>query len=244
MKNTDVYDPDLNPVLEAATNEELAVLHDILLSKTSEGLSGQDAYEEHYPNHREYADLIAEELRDFGGNTLVNIFRREGPSYREIVCDVADKIDAPHSDDWEVAWIEHAVMARILEKAFEQMSEVEKRAVLEIARHEHGAEANYHKMFEAVFRAGGHRSLQLMELVRDALVENLLGRGLQVAANVVLGRALGVLLGPIGWAVSGFAAVIQIAGPSYKVTLPSVANVAYVRGRLKDEASATVGGEG
>ena len=80
MKNTDVYDPDLNPVLEAASNEELEVIHDILLNKTLEGLSGQDAYKEHYPNHREYADLIAEELRDFGGNTLVNIFRQEGPS--------------------------------------------------------------------------------------------------------------------------------------------------------------------
>ena len=242
MKNTDVYDPDLNPVLEAATNEELKVVHDILLSKTSEGLSGQDAYEEHYPNHREYADLIAAELRDFGGNTLVNIFRREGPSYKEIVCDVADKIDAPHDDDWEVASIEHSVMARVLEKAFEKMSKAEKRAVLHIARHEDGG-GNYHEMFQAVFRSGGHRSQQLMAVVRDALVENLLGRGLQVAANVVLGRALGALLGPIGWAVTGFAAVIQIAGPSYKVTLPSVANVAYVRGRLNNEASATAGDE-
>lgn len=36
--------------------------------------------------------------------------------------------------------------------------------------------------------------------------------------------SLDSLLGPIGWAVTGFAAVIQIAGPSYKVTLPGVAN--------------------
>lgn len=242
MKNTDVDDPDLNPVLEAATNDELEVIHDILLNKTSEGLSGHDAYEEHYPNHREYADLIAEELRDFGGNTFVNIFRREGPSYKEIVCDVADKIDAPHNDDWEVAAIEHSVMARVLEKAFEKMSKAERRAVLHVARQEDGTE-NHHEMFQAVFRSGGYRSQQLMRVVRDALVENVLGRGLQVAANVVLGRALGALLGPIGWAVTGFAAVIQIAGPSYKVTLPCVANVAYVRGRLKNEASATAGDE-
>lgn len=235
MKNTDVYDPDLNPVLEAASNEELEVIHDILLSKTSEGLSNEDAYKEQYPNHREYADLIAKELRDFGGNTLVNIFRQQGPSYREIVCDVADKIDAPHSDEWEVALVEHSVMARVLEKAFEKMSKAERRAVLHIARRENGEDGNYHELFRAVFRAGGRESQELMQVVRDALVENLLGRGLQVAANVVLGRALGTLLGPIGWAVTGFVAVIQIAGPSYKVTLPGVANVAYVRGRLKLE---------
>ena len=33
---------DLNPVLEAASNEELEPIHDILLSKTSEGLTAED----------------------------------------------------------------------------------------------------------------------------------------------------------------------------------------------------------
>ena len=232
---TDAYDPDLNPVLEAASNEELGVIHDILLTKTSEGLSNAVRYKEYYPNHREYADLIAEELRDFGGNTLVNIFRGEGPSYKEIVCDVADKIDAPHRREWKIAQVEHSVMARVLEKAFEEMSKAERRSVLHaVGLTEDRDDENYHELFQTVFHGGGRRSQELMEIVRDALVENLLGRGLQVAANVVLGRALGALLGPIGWAVTGFVAVIQIAGPSYKVTLPSVANVGCIRQRMRD----------
>ena len=134
--------------------------------------------------------------------------------------------------------IEYSIMARVLEKAFEKMSKAERQAVLHVARRADGDEGNYQELFQATFLSGGRESQELMKLVRDALVENVLGRGLQVAANVIGARALAALLGPIGWAVSAFAAVIQIAGPSYKVTLPSVANVAYIRGRLKDEGQA------
>lgn len=135
---------------------------------------------------------------------------------------------------WDIALIEYSIMARVLEK----MSKAERQAVLHVARRAGGDEGNYHELFQATFLAGGRDSQELMKLVRDALVENVLGRGLQVAANVIGARVLAALLGPIGWAVSAFAAVIQIAGPSYKVTLPCVANVAYIRGRLKEEAGA------
>ena len=97
MKNTTVFDENLNPVLELSDNEDLEPLVKYLKQKFSEQLTNTDAYIKHYPEHEKYADLIAKELRDMGGNSFANTFRREGPEYHEIVCDVADKLKAPYN---------------------------------------------------------------------------------------------------------------------------------------------------
>ena len=59
VSNTDVYDDDLNPVLMRASDDELGVLHDIIMTKLSETLSIQDVYKRYYPAHSKYSDLIA-----------------------------------------------------------------------------------------------------------------------------------------------------------------------------------------
>ena len=87
--NTVAFDPNLNPVIDAASNDELDVLHALIKTKLSETLSIQEAYKKHYPDHQKYADLIAREIRDFGGNSVANVVRGKGPAYHDIVCDVA-----------------------------------------------------------------------------------------------------------------------------------------------------------
>ena len=233
MSNTDIYDEDLNPVLDhdATTNEDLAVLHDIVMSKLSETLSIEDAYKRHYPDHKAYADLIAKEIRDFGGNSLVNVFRRQGPPYIEVVCDVAKAVKAPFSRADTIDQIESSILATVLAKAFDRMSEDEKAELLgQIGRPNWSASAAVSAAtFQAIFNAGGFASYRLMLVAVNALVRGAIGRGLPFAANAALMRVMGIAAGPVGWALTTLLAAFQFTSPSYKVTIPCVAYVAMLR---------------
>ena len=231
MNNTHVYDLDLNPVLEKASNEELGVIHDIVVQKMSEMLSIEPVYKQHYPDHAHYADLLAKEVRDFGGNTFVNMFRGEGPTYHEVVCDVAEALRAPFSRDQDITVIESSIMATILARALEEMTDEEKRAVLD-------ATGRANKAFlgpaavtvlQSIFRSGGFASYQLMLIVVNGVLKQTIGRGLSFAANAALTKAMSALVGPIGLAVSILLTLAQIAGPSFKVTIPCVVYVAMLR---------------
>jgi hypothetical protein len=45
-------------------------------------------------------------------------------------------------------------------------------------------------------------------------------------------RALGAVLGPIGWAVTGLWTLADLSAPAYRVTVPCVVQVAYIRQKL------------
>ncbi len=231
MLNTAIFDLDLNPVLDEASNEQLGILHDIIMEKWSEELSTHDAYKEHHPDHSQYADLIAKEIRDYGGNSFANLFRGEGPSYKELVCDVASRLKAPFSGNQDIAEIENSILATVLETAWDKMTEEEKRPVLDVVKQPNkswagGASA---LAFQAIFRAGGFASYQLTLIVVNAVVKGLIGRGLSLAANAAMMRVASVVTGPVGLALTSLWTVVQLAGPSYKVTIPAVVYVAMLR---------------
>jgi uncharacterized protein YaaW (UPF0174 family) len=234
MQNTSIFDHDLNPVLETASKDDLETLVDYLKTKISEDLTDHDAYKRYSPDHTKYADLIAKEVRDMGGNSFANVFRGEGPGYHEMVCDVASKIKAPHNKNKSVEDIENSILETILEKALSEMSDSEKAELLE----EMGGKAGLNKgaittaTFIAIFRAGGFYSYQLTLIIANQIARVILGRGLIFATNVTLVRAASILSGPIGWAISGIWAAIDIAGPAYKVTIPCVVHVAMLRKKL------------
>ena len=68
-----------------------------------------------------------------------------------------------------------------------------------------------------------------MLFVANAVVWAVLGRGLSLAVNAGLARALGVLTGPIGITLTALYTVYDIAGPAYRVTIPAVIYIAALR---------------
>ena len=234
MNNTAIFDRDLNPVLSLADNEDLDPLVLYLKTKISQFLTISDAYKENYPNHTKYADLIAKEIREMGGNSFVNTWRGQGPDYHEIVCDVASKLKAPHNKNQSVAEIENSILETILEKALDSMSESDKEQLL----NEIGGKAGLSKggittsAFIAIFRSGGFRSYQLTVIVANQIAKLILGSGLRIGTNATITKVASILSGPVGWAISGLWTAIDLAGPAYKVTIPCVIHIAMLRKKL------------
>lgn len=235
MKNTTVFDKDINPVLDISSDEDLAPLVEYLKTKLSETLTVHESYKLHEPSHSEYADLIAKEVRDMGGNSFANLFRGgEGPSYHEMVCDVATKIKAPFNKEKAIEDIENAILETILTKALDEMSDEDKQRLM----NEMGAKGGLSSggvatsAFIAIFRSGGFYSYQLTLIIANQIAKLILGRGLMLATNATLMRTASILTGPIGWAITGLWTAIDLAGPAYKVTIPCVIHIAMLRKKL------------
>ena len=234
MNNTAVFDKDLNPILSLANNDDLEPLVSYLKTKYSESLTVSAAYKSHNPNHSKYADLIAKEIRDMGGNSFVNTFRGEGPSYFEIVCDVASKLNAPYNKNKSISDIEDSILETILEKTLNKMSDADKEELMK----EMGGKAGFSKggittaAFITIFRAGGFRSYQLTLIIANQIARLILGSGFRLATNTAMVRAASILSGPIGWAITGLWTAVDLAGPSYKVTIPCVIQIAMLRKKL------------
>lgn len=84
-------------------------------------------------------------------------------------------------------------------------------------------------IFMAVFKAGGFKSYQLTLIIVNAVMRALLGRGLTFTGNAALTKGAAILTGPIGWAITGIWTAVDIAGTAYRVTIPAVIEIAYLR---------------
>jgi hypothetical protein len=122
------------------------------------------------------------------------------------------------------------------------MSEEERRELLRAMDLDPGLAAGAAVPAVAVIAGelGGFATYQLAVIVANAVARALLGRGLSFAAGAALTRALGVVLGPVGWIASGAWLAIDLAGPAYRKTVPAVIQVAALReaARVADEEAA------
>lgn len=235
---------------------DLDTLVEILTGKdktnATENLSQQSGYKTHYPNHIKYVDEIMEELQRFGGNTFVNYLIRfgEGVLYKEILCDVCDNLRVNYNKNSSVERIEGELFAKTLEKAIEQMEAKElEQIVKEINKGTNISSAlGFSKQaalvaMQVAIRAGGFTSYQLALIVANAVAKQVIGRGLTFAANAGLTRALSTLAGPIGWAITGLWTGVDLAGPAYRITIPAVIEVAYLRLRQSNTYNVFLTGE-
>ena len=72
---------------------------------------------------------------------------------------------------------------------------------------------------------GGSASINISIIVANTIARMIAGRALSIAAT----RGLSVLAGPIGIAITALLIIPIISGTAYRVTLPSVYHIAYMR---------------
>jgi uncharacterized protein YaaW (UPF0174 family) len=237
-------DNDLIPLLRASSSEDLGYLVEFIMKAVTRELDDDDAFKRQNPraiqdppildgDHTIYVDNIAAEIQKFGGNTIVNLMRGgKGVPYAELVRDVADKMDVSYGSSTDVGSIESQIQIKVMEKAYERMSEQERVDFLDAigADHAGGIPKVLPVMaVQAAIKLGGFAAYQLALIVANAVARQLIGRGLNLAANAALTRGMAALAGPIGWALTILWTIVDIAGPAYRVTIPCVLHVSFLR---------------
>lgn len=219
-------------------NSDLKLLSDYLTSdkdgdlRLTEELSMTDEYKKYYPHDMQkmYA-MIGEELQSFGGNTFANMFRGGGPSYKEILCDVCKRLKVNFNKSSSVDLIELNLLQKILIDSLEKMDSEELKALLkEVGRPNFtGTKESMIAALQIAIKMGGFKAYQIAVVVANAVAKFMFGRGLSIAGNAALTRALSIFAGPVGWIITGILTAIDIAGPAYRVTIPACIQVAYMR---------------
>lgn len=223
--------------LRYCDNDDLSILVKYLIYdenkklRTTEELTETEEYKKYGTNYNAYWSKIAAELQYFGGNTVLNAFRGYGVLYREILTDVCDKMDVSYNGKNSVTEMELYLLQKVLSKAIENMTEEELK---DIVKDVNIKTTGYTKQalvtsLQIAIKTGGFASYQIAVIVANAVAKIILGRGLTLATNAALTRAISVFAGPIGWIITGLWTAFDIAGPAYRVTIPAVIQVAYMR---------------
>lgn len=243
MANLPLREPDndLIPLLRVSESNDLGILVSYLHKTHNEDLSSIPEFKEQNPrakekiydgNHCLYADDIAAEIQRYGGNSFSNAFRGgKGVLYIEVLRDVADQLKVNYNSSSDAATIEGQIQVKVLSQAYEKMSEDERRALLkELGVGSVSIPAALPvAAIQGAIRLGGFAAYRMALIVANAIARAILGRGLSFGVNATLTRTIGVFAGPIGWAITAAWTLVDLAGPAYRVTIPCVLQVAYMR---------------
>ncbi len=142
----------------------------------------------------------------FGGNSFANLWRKSGPSYTEVVRDVAGKLKVKGVGSMELIELEEAMVQSILRQALEKSSGEDRRELEEILR---DAGLDKTKM-TALLNGSALSGLVVPAVARmilyrtstvivNSMAQQLLGHGLR-SAVVAGGTFAGACRRRAGWA--------------------------------------------
>ena len=233
-------DKDLE-FLQDCSSDDLSALVFILTkakdgaARLTEELTQEERYNQYYPDHSEYWDLIAAELQCFGANTFATIIRGgEGVLYRELLTDACNKMKVNYNSSASVEVIEMNLLMKILTDSIEEMDTEDLRKIVEdlnLKTTDLSKQAVIAAL-QAGVRFSGFFAYQMALIVANQVAKAVIGRGLSLAANAGLTRTISVFAGPIGWVLTGLWTAIDIAGPAYRVTIPCVIQIAFLRAKM------------
>ena len=238
------YDDDLE-FLESCKDEDLEILVNHLTkdkdgdARFTEELTMNENYKKYYPQHSKYWREIAAEIQCFGGNTFATMLRGgKGVVYKEVLCDVCDKLKVNYNKNSSCEMIEICLLQKVLIDTLDKMSPEERESLARELGMNNTSNITAQALtgsFQALFKLGGFKSYQILVIVANAISKALFGTGLQAATNAALTRVASILAGPIGWIITGLWTAVDIAGPAYRITIPAVFAVATLR--LKSKAN-------
>lgn len=224
MSEIDIQDDEaLVQLLLNADKDDIDLLIDYVTNTGKFGFSMSDSVKavlQDAKRQDEHDDetlrLLVRELQHFGGNTFVNLFRRNGVSYSEIVDDVTSHLKMKVPATASVEEKEALIIDCVFTSSWKKMSDDERSQILRD------------------MGINGSASMDIPVWQRAALVANSLaqttaGKVLPLIAGLGIGRVLGVLTGPVGLAITGLYTAYDISNPAFRVTLPCVVQIAWIR---------------
>lgn len=239
MPEIKLREPDINliPLIRECNNDELDNLIGYITKKgsVSSQIQTTKVYQKYNPDHVKYADEITAEIQKFGGNTITNIMRGgKGVFYKEIVCDVADKLKVNYNKKQDIDFIEQQILLKVLEKSWEKMSIDKKEALLKGIMADTKNINGYREfpmaiLQSAIIAGGGYVSYRLSLIVANAIARTTLQRGVSFATSAALSRWVTIFAGAVGWGITALWALFDVSGPAYRVTVPCVLHIAMLR---------------
>ncbi len=240
----------LRDVLKHADSKDLSILVDVITDKGEGRVSlASDVCKKLFDAKNQAPktlsmmyDVMATEIELFGGNSIANLFRGgKGVDYREILIDVAKHIKINFSEAAPSADIEIQILLKILEKSMDQMTAQERENLISELSGGSIVGGGVAAMagLQAAIRAGGFASYRVSLIVANTIARQFTGKGLQLAANAGIARGIGAFAGPVGWAITAIWTAYDLAAPAYRVTVPSVVLVAYMRQKALSESVPT-----
>ncbi len=238
---TVIQDPDLADVLGGGCDDDIKLLIDVITDggkgRVSLSSSVCDALNKAKDGNLGLYEraLVAEELSRFGGNSLMNLLRRgSGVPYKELLCDVASHVEVSMASMTDCAEIEMAIIAKMVERSLNDMSEEEKATFFASVGGSYttGMGPAAMAMLLASLASSRASSYGLAAMVASATMKSIVGRGVAFAGGATLGRGLAVLAGPLGWAITGIWTAFDLASPAYRVTVPCVIQIGYMRQKM------------
>lgn len=221
--------------LAKASNDDLLVLCDIVTKerdgsfRITETLSETRAYRRYYPTDiRKMLPELLHEFRLFGGNSVLNFFRGEGPEYFEILCDVASKCKvSSYRNAGCSETVEELLLGKIVREAFgklpdEKLSQLMQEVGAGVRRFSRRSGI---MSLERRCKDGSPQGFMLLTYVVSVAMSQFSERNIEIPSGVALLPPTAIMLGPLSLLVG----LVSIAGPAYSVTVPGVLYIAYLR---------------
>lgn len=242
MSNYISTDRDLIDVIQSAEESDLAILADFITDSNKGRVSLDSAIRAQIDTFKrsetlnKNCDLLIKEIQEFGGNSIINFIRGNGVEYEEIVKDVAEHMNVKVEAADGIEELEIKILLAMALKGMEKMSPEEQRDFLSkiSGGKVTGLGPGAFAALQAAALAGGFSTYMLATTVAHAVARRLLGRGLAFATTGSLMRGISIFAGPLGWAVTAIWTAFDMASPAYRVTVPCVIQIAYMRQRAKE----------
>lgn len=233
------YKNDPNLIfLQNCDNMDLKVLVKYLtkdidgISRYSEELTSEKRYKKCKGNYVKIWDLIAGELQLFGGDSIRNLIRGgKGVKYKVILRDVCDKLKVKYKKKSKVDKIEKKLLMKVVKDSLQKMTPKQRKNITKKFHIDltNVSVAGIMAALQFAVKSGGFESYRIAVIVANGVSKAIFNRGLALTTNAALTKAISIFSGPIGLAVSIILLIPAFTGPAYRVTIPAILHIAYMR---------------
>lgn len=218
--------------LNDCSNEELKALIDILVfdkdgkKRYAESLSNTKMFCENYPNNiKVLVPHIIQEIQLFGGNTLINVIRRHGVSYREILEDVCDKLKVNYNKKLPTNLLEYELLKKVAVTTIEKMSDEDIKKF--------DANLDKTRLIDFIMENNGAAITGIISIIVAQITKaGAKDAGLMLFGKVLAPRVLSFAV-PVLNVLAAVWTVFDLASQAYRVTVPFTITVAFIR-RMND----------
>jgi uncharacterized protein YaaW (UPF0174 family) len=152
--------------------------------------------------------------------------------------DVCNKISIPHTGEKPVHAVENIVLDHLLRKSWEKMTSDQRKNLL----HQINLDSLLNnpsalEIISGMLFTNLYISRVIALFVAQIVLEILFASTITIAGGQALLKSIGGVLvtGPVGITISSLLAIPLLTGPAYRITLPAVLQIAYMRRTLSEQ---------